>query len=236
LREALIDLRLSGELPDSFNERVAGQHLEGYAPPVQMWRGRAKVILPVGAEAAPPSISDKANERYGWRYTTNESSRVVQLRRDGMTYSVLQGYTNWEEMKASAQMFWRQYCEWGEPTGVGRLAVRYINVLEVPLGADFDIYLTSGPRVPPELPQTISGFLQRVVITFSADGTTAIVNQALEPPKETTVPVVLDIDVFCDCQLRVDSPEIWVKLDSYREIKNRIFFSSVTEKALEPYQ
>lgn len=119
---------------------------------------------------------------------------------------------------------------------VQRLAVRYINVINLPPGVDFDLYLTAGPRVPPEVPQALSGFLHRVVIPIAIDGTTAIVTQVLEPPKEGLIPVVLDIDVFIMARYGAKSQEIWTTLDGLRKVKNDIFFSSVTEKALEPYK
>jgi uncharacterized protein (TIGR04255 family) len=86
------------------------------------------------------------------------------------------------------------------------------------------------------MPQALSGFLQRVVIPFAVDGTTAIVTQVLEPPKEGLIPVVLDIDVFVMTRFGVNSHGIWTTLDGLRNVKNEIFFSSVTEKALEPYK
>jgi uncharacterized protein (TIGR04255 family) len=82
----------------------------------------------------------------------------------------------------------------------------------------------------------LNGFLHRVVIPFSTDGITAIVTQAMEFPSGTSVPVVLDIDVYYTCKLEVNSPIVWAEFDRLRDIKNHIFFSSVTERALEPYR
>jgi uncharacterized protein (TIGR04255 family) len=86
--------------------------------------------------------------------------------------------------------------------------------------------------VPPGIPETLSGFLHRIVVPFSSDGTSAIITQALEADGG----VVLDIDVWRESRSRTNSPELWITLDGLREIKNRIFFASVTETALEPYK
>jgi uncharacterized protein (TIGR04255 family) len=235
LREAIIDLRIADELPTSFAEKIAGQPLVGFEAAMPIWRG--KYTFQVGMEQpAAPGTTGGTNERFGWRYMTTDGSRVAQFRRDGATFSVLRDYANWEEAKAKARTLWAQYCEWGSPKEVSRLAVRYINVLDVPVGMDFDLYLAAGPRIPPELPQVLNGFLHRVVIPFSTDGITAIVTQAMEFPSGTSVPVVLDIDVYYTCKLEVNSPIVWAEFDRLRDIKNHIFFSSVTERALEPYR
>jgi uncharacterized protein (TIGR04255 family) len=235
LREAIIDIRLANELPSSFVERMSGQKVDGFEASVPIWR--RKFTLQLGLEeSSVPGSGGNTNERFGWRYTTTDGSKVCLFRRDGATFSVLRGYTNWEEAKASARNLWEKYCTVGSPKEVSRLAVRYINVLDIPGATDIDLYLTAGPRIPPQLPQVLNGFLHRMVIPFSSDGTTAIVTQALEPPSGGGVPIVLDIDVAYTTKLEVNSPVIWAEFDRLRDIKNRIFFSSVTERALEPYK
>lgn len=236
LREALIDFRISEELPDSFIEKVAGRALSGYETITKIWRGKWTVQLSP-EKAADAAVAKNVSEQFGWRYDAKDGSRVAQLRRDGATYSVLKGYTSWGEAKSSAQSTWQQYCEWGSPRLVTRLAVRYINVLELPPGINTDIYLTAGARIPPELPQIFNSFFHRVMIPFAPEGATAVLTQALEVPLEKSVPVVLDIDVFTNnCTLAPDSSEIWSQLDKLRDIKNRIFFAAVTEKAMEVYR
>jgi uncharacterized protein (TIGR04255 family) len=232
LREALIDLRLSEELPDSFLNRAAGHKLSGYDTVTKILRGSLALQMTKPEE---PPVTKVASEQFGWRYDAGDGSRVAQLRRDGMTYSVVKGYTKWEDARFSAQQLWRHYIEWGSPKSVSRLAVRYINVLQVPTGVDLDAYLTAGPRIPPGLPQIHNSFLHRVVIPF-APTTTAIVTQVLESMLESSASVVLDIDVFMNGSFSPDSAEIWTELDNLRIIKNQIFFAALTEKALEAYQ
>jgi uncharacterized protein (TIGR04255 family) len=234
LREALIDIRISEELPASNVDKLSAHRLDGFEAPIEIRRGRISIQFNLD-KSAPLPLPGSAQEGLGWRYSTADGSRVVQFRRDGATFSILKGYQDWDEARSSARVLWEQYREWNSPTKVSRLAVRYINVLNLPMGVDFDLFLTAAPRVPPELPQMVSGFFQRTVIPFSADGTTAIVTQALEPPHETVVPVVLDIDVWYNVLVDLAAPEIWIQLDRLRNIKNQIFFSSITERALEQY-
>jgi uncharacterized protein (TIGR04255 family) len=234
LREAVIDVRLAEELPVSIVDEMGRERIPDFETRVPMWRGT--ITFPIGpTPPSPPLIPQKADEQFGWRYTKNDGSRIIQLRRDGATFSVMQGYTTWADAKDFALRALQQYFRWGMAASVARIAVRYINVLSVPVGEDVDLYLTAGPRVPQGVPNLLSGFLHRVVIPFPHEGASAIVTQALEQSKDTTSSVVLDIDVWRESKCRLDSPEIWTTLDALRAIKNRIFFGSVTERALEPY-
>jgi uncharacterized protein (TIGR04255 family) len=229
LREALIDLRLAEELSTPVINDLTARQAPGFGSGVPMWRGG--LTFQIGPSRPVVPLQQNPNELWGLRYTTADGSRILQLRRDGFTFSVMSGYTTWENARDSARALWRQYWEWTRAAEVGRVAVRYINVLAVPGGADFDLYLTAGPSLPPGIPETLSGFLHRVVVPFSPDGTSAIITQALEADGG----VVLDIDVWREFRFRADSPNLWTTLDSLRDIKNRIFFASVTETALEPY-
>lgn len=228
----MIDIRISDELPASNIDNLAVHRLDGFGAPIEMRRGKISIQFSPD-KSAPLPLPGSAQESFGWRYSTADASRVVQFRRDGATFSILKGYQDWDEARSSARILWEQYREWNSPAKVSRLAVRYINVLKLPMGTDFDLFLTAAPRIPPELPQMLSSFFQCTVIPFSTDGTTAIVTQALEPPHDTVIPVVLDIDVWYNVFLDVAAPEIWTQLDRLRDIKNQIFFSSITEYALE---
>ena len=169
----------------------------------------------------------------GWRYDKDDSSEVVQLRRNGFTYSILKNYPGWSVLKESANREWRNYLAVSGPVNVSRLAVRYVNSVNIPLGADYDEYLTTGPRVPKSVPSIVASFLQRVLVPFEEDAATAIFTQTLEMPATA---VVLDIDVFAECSLDGESVDIWSRLENLRSIADRIFFSSLTEKVLESYR
>lgn len=195
LREALIDLRLADELPVSIISELGRRHLTGFGPGLPIWRGG--ITFQIGPTSPPPTHQRNPSELFGFRYANPDASRIVQLRRDGATFSVMKGYTTWASAKEAARSLWQQYCQWTRAAEVCRTAVRYINVLTVPVGADFDLYLTVGPRIPPGIPETLSGFLHRVVVPFTPDGTSAIITQALEQ-KGADGGVVLDIDVWRD--------------------------------------
>ncbi len=236
LREAVFDFRLAQELPSSFIDKVSTRKPKRFEKVLKLYRSNLSLQFGDG-KLVTPEAATNTSEQYGWRYNTNDGSEVVQFRRDGITYSVLKGYAGWAVAKPIMKELWNEFSECAGPTEVSRVAVRYINVIEVPTGEDLDLYFTAAPKVPGELPQKIAGFLSRVQIPFSADGSfSAIITQALEPQVGAKVPVVLDIDVFRVGKFPGESAEIWTLLDGLREVKNQIFFSSVSDRALEPHE
>jgi uncharacterized protein (TIGR04255 family) len=157
---------------------------------------------------------------------------VVQLRRNGFTYSILKNYRGWEVLREAARDTWRVFLLASGPVKINRLATRYINAIEIPLGADYDEYLTTAPRIPKSVPPIVTSFIQRVMVPLEREMANAIITQTLEMPG----PAVLDIDVFTEVSLEGASEETWSRLDNLRNIADRIFFSSLTEKVIESYK
>jgi len=230
LREALIDFQLADELPVKFAEDFEKQTISGLERKQQIRAGKFEIKI-----GPPHEALKKSEELLGWRYESPDGSRVVQLRRNGMTYSILRDYKGWPEIRDAARRVWEFYLGYlpGSVT-VTRAAVRYINVLEFPPSVELNDYLTAAPQIPQGLPQTLENFLQRIVIPYQSN-IHAIITQALEPAAQPGTRVILDIDVFAQLTVQGKSPALWNLVDSFRAIKNAIFFASITEAALERY-
>jgi uncharacterized protein (TIGR04255 family) len=233
LREALVDLRLSNPLPPEWLSKLEDADLDGFANPQVVKQGSFTFEMPKDQ----PSRATVASEHmWGRRYDRNDGAEVLQVTRLGMTLSILKDYTNWIALREKAKTSWEKYLQIAGPVHVSRLAVRYINGIEMPAGADYDEYLTSGPRIPSELPQTVNNFIQRVEIPFVKDGATAIVTQTLGTPIETNMgSAILDIDVFSNFHVEGVSAEIWSVLDRLNVVANNMFFSYITRKLIESY-
>jgi uncharacterized protein (TIGR04255 family) len=229
IKEALIDLQLEQQMPEQFAEQIGAISLPEFPKKSPVRFQQFQIQL---AEMQ----TSTTNELFGWRFESADGSKIIQFRRNGMGFSIVRGYQNWNHIKSLAQQFWTLYTERAGPLIVNRLATRYINVIEVPIsGLRFDDYLSASPRLPEGLPQGIQHFLQRLTVPFKSD-VSAIIIQTLDTPTATHIPLILDIDVQMQRRAQGDSPDIWGGLDTLRGIKNDIFFSSVTERALEPYE
>lgn len=236
ITEALIDIRV--KLPttidvktlDLFFEKIKNQY-----PKRQEHR-----ISELSLELKPDTDPVKASKSRvnGYRYISADQKQIVQARLDGFTMSRLYPYTEWKDLRDEAKRLWQFYKDIVKPDAITRVALRYINNLNIPLPVyDFAEYLAAPPIVPEGLPQGISSFLTRVILPEPAIGANAIITQALEAvqPVQTHLPVILDIDVFRLSSGGIDENDAWNTIEQLRHFKNKIFDKSITPKLKETY-
>jgi uncharacterized protein (TIGR04255 family) len=169
---------------------------------------------------------------------SSEGNRTAQFRKDGFTLNQLPPYPGGDALLTEAMVLWALYRNVVNPDAVVRIALRYIDRLELPYrsGDPFSRFLTAAPEMPQGAPQQLVSFLTRVVAEDSEIPAVAIVTQTLEAkPEPAPVDVVLDIDVFRQGDFQTDENSLRAELERLRELKNRIFFSLLTDAALELY-
>lgn len=233
IAEAVIEIRVRLSRPvgqddfDAFKNRLIDQF-----PKAQSIRYIASHLQFGGDEQIK---SDTSTSLIGVRLDDEDGRWVVQAKSDGLAVSRLPPYESWGGLIEKLRFVWPAYVEIFEPEMVLRLGVRYINRVPLPEteNVDLDTVLTGAPKIPPELPQTLTQFVTRVVLPIQADGIVLTVLQALEPTPGDIVGrhahVVLDIDAACEKALGPTAPEIWGRLDALRSVKNMAFFGSLTE-------
>lgn len=158
---------------------------------------------------------------------------VVQFRLDGFTVSRLQPYYTWDELKEKAMTLWAKYSLAAKPMKVIRIASRFINRVQLPIDESFESTFLTNFVIGPSLPQTVAGYLLRVIIPFEELNATAIMTQSLE---ENSTDCILDLDTFSSQPQGIGEQQMWSKLDDLREVKNRLFFGSFTDAALERFK
>jgi len=232
IKEALIDIQVNG---DNVDIQSLNMSLDGFPSPSEIR------IAMLQFQAGPDGAKSTGGEPtcIGYRYESEDGEFIVQLRQDGMTVSRLAPYTTWEDLFLLAQKIWPQYQEATKQAGVNRLAVRYINSLNIPFPendtVDFNLYLSNAPRLTFQAGEELDHFLTRLVLSLTSPaGATAIINQTIEPQSEDFLPLILDIDIFL--KFEQDPPiddKIWRILELMRDAKNTIFFNTMTKSALE---
>ena len=230
ITEALIDFRVSA--PKEFDATkflALKKQLGDRYPNVQERRGAEAAI-----EFGPGKFSTHTEDLglHGYFFKSADGLNIAQFRVDGFTFNRLKPYTSWEQIFPEALSLWKLYTERVSPECVSRLALRYINHLNIRLPIeDFSQYLTSPPVVPPELPQEISSFLTRVVLHEPELSLAANVTQALEKGLDpNSVAVILDIDANKVGEFDPHGEEISQVLEALHVFKNRIFFSRLTAR------
>jgi uncharacterized protein (TIGR04255 family) len=170
----------------------------------------------------------------GYRYKTK--TEIAQFRVDGFTFSKIAPYTTWGEISSEALRLWKAYVEVAKPRQVSRVAVRYINRMLLPNVKDLGEYLEAPPKLPAPIPQMVREFLTRVYVRDDKRNAAAVILQALEPRIDPdAISLLLDIDAFRELSESPDEPGLLSVFESLRELKNEIFFASITEKTVEIY-
>jgi uncharacterized protein (TIGR04255 family) len=175
---------------------------------------------------------------HGYFFSSNDDKNVAQFRIDGLSFSRLHPYTEWETVFAEAKRLWMLYVAKTSPELVTRIAVRYINQMNIPMPIeDFADYLTAPPTVPDTLPQALRHFMTRVVVYDEEQEISANIIQALQKgAKPDYVTIALDIDVYKQLESGFEDSEIWPIFEQLRKLKNQIFFDSITEKAVRLFE
>ena len=175
----------------------------------------------------------------GYTLFSEGSDKAVLIRVNGFTFSKLKPYANWDTLREEAQELWETYRAILEPKSIGRLAVRYINRIELPLPIEkFDDYILTVPQIAEGVPQGISELFCRMVLPSPEHGVSATVTSTFERPEKdgAILPYIFDIDAFVPVDLEPMSNEIWPTFEKLRDYKNEIFFLSMTEKSKELFR
>jgi uncharacterized protein (TIGR04255 family) len=235
ITEAIIDFRV--KLPDGFDTKKfldATTDLSDSYPknePIRVFTGA--FVMEKGGKPFTQPLREEGIQ--GYFFKSEDEKNIAQFRVDGFTFNRLHPYTEWESVLSEAKRLWGMYHSLASPEIVKRIAVRYINRLDIKLPTNFNEYLVAPPNVPPTLLQEIKQFLTRLVI--NVDDKTINLVQAMEPSTEATkITVILDIDVFKTSESGLDISSIWSKFEELHDLKNKVFFESITEKVAEMYE
>jgi len=235
ITEALIDIQV--QLPSDVNIDTLRDIQRRLAPRFPKMDQRMSVAaqFKIGDEGA--ELVSQPPHPDGFLLSSETEPLRLQARLDGFTIHRLSPYTKWATFSADAKQLWELYKETANPTKVTRLAVRYINRLELPHHRDLTDFILTVPEIAPKLPQNLADYLMRLVIPNEL-GSIAVVTQSTVPrgPAPSTYPIVFDIDVFRIVQLAPDDPEIWSIMEELRSYKNMIFFGSLTPTFLETFR
>ena len=171
----------------------------------------------------------------GYVFTSADGKQVFQARLDGFTFSRLKPYGTWLELRDESRRLWGVYCEVANPSATTRVAVRYVNQIDIPLPhIDYKDYFRTTPDVSPDLPQGLSSFFMQLQFPQPEfDGTLILTQLAIPSPMPDTSSVVLDLDVFRQTHEPISAETLWPMLDALRDRKNEFFEGCITDKTRE---
>lgn len=227
--EALIDLRIepsSGEVGAALKE--AADELAGEFPSRSELHSFVAQFQIAPTPGAPVATAQETPQ--GVILRSIDQKWAAQFRLDGFTVSHLQPYSSWEALLAKVRDLWDRYAAAAKPKKIVRIACRYINRIAIPDDEPFEKTFLTNFTIGPSLPQAVAGYLLRVGLPFAEHDAIAILTQSIESP---TSDCILDIDAFSENAQGIEPNSIWEKLEHLRQIKNQLFFGSLTEAAIE---
>jgi uncharacterized protein (TIGR04255 family) len=190
------------------------------------------------SNAASPKQHQQPPTMIGWRCAGNGA--IVQLKANGFTFSRLPPYTDWDSFKADAHAAWNEYKLLIDAKIIGRYAVRFVNKINIEhQQIELFDYLNLYPKLPTDIPQDVGGLFMQLRMPQNDLGTnaSAVINTALAPPDQPAkIALVLDIDLFCETEVAVENDDVWLRLDTLRERKNKLFEACITDKARELFK
>lgn len=234
ITEAIIDFRV--QLPSGFEVESFQVLEEQPNPKYPKVQKRWSILGQFGFKEGEPIAAATEKSLHGYFVKTEDEKEIAQFRLDGFTYNRLAPYTSWKDIYPKAIGMWKRYVALASPTLITRLAARYINRLELPvpveLFTDTD-YLRAPPVVPGDTPRAVRRFLTRLTI-HEETGASAHITQSLEEPadpKFTTI--ILDIDAFKEVEIEIGDPKLEETWEILHDLKNMIFFDSITERTAD---
>lgn len=236
--EAVIDIRAHavGSFAEAEVRTFFDSKIDGYSY-LDSQRAVRYEITP--AEKQPQSTFKDLGLK-GVRFQSSDSKYIAQFNRDGFVCSRLEPYTDWESFSGEGLRLWNLYKVMAQPKEINRVGLRFISRIELPPTAlRFDDYINPAPEPPRGLNLPFHGFMHHD--TLAVPGYPYAINliRTIQPPQPETrigMSLILDIDVFTTHELEIETSELDRILKEMRWLKNKTFFGTVTEKALEAFR
>ncbi len=189
-----------------------------------------------GQGAVPP----KTSQEIGWlgfRVSTTDGLSIAQFTRDGLTFSRLRPYQDWEVFEAEARRLWRLFIELGAPSQIQRLGVRFINKIPVSAIDRLGEYLREPPTCPLSLP--LKNFFYQSTFDVPKNDLGVKVVKTLQSSASAGISessLIVDIGVFTKQPMPCDEVVLDERLPKMRSLKNAVFFDLLTEETIHTFQ
>jgi len=233
LTEALLDIKVN--LASNFDVNALEffqKSIEKYFPIKQInTKWETKLQIKPGESLK----FDAKDSRNGFIFKTANNEKLVQARMDGFTFNRLTDYESWDSFKSESRKLWEIYLKVAKPISIKRLAVRYINTIQIPRPAgDLNEYFSTVPEISRNLPQMMTEFFMRVVIPEPNSPNATIVIETVDVARlsEEILPIIFDIDTFRIVDLKGEDKTIWEIFESLRRFRSEVFWKSLTKKTI----
>jgi len=234
ITEALIDIRVVVPAEFRFEQLQGIKDLVANEYPREETFTMAMATISFGSEVQ----SSTQQKKVGLKLWSVDDKQVFQARLDGFTFSRLEPYETWERLRDEARRLWDIYRGFVKPTRITRVAVRYINQLNLPGDrAEPEDYFKTFPYLTPDLPKELRNFGPFVMSLHLPQpdlrGMLVINEASAQPKRPDTLSVILDIDLFVEQPGVTDEASLWEFFQKLRDRKNLYFEACITDRTRE---
>jgi uncharacterized protein (TIGR04255 family) len=230
--EAVFAIQPRQEFQDKDLKAAAEKLLPHYSKMIEM----PFAEFSYDAEAA--TVDVKPN-RTTYRLEGEDTSELAVLRPEGLFVSQLAPYRSWDDL---FKRFKRDLLA-AEPVfsdnGIGRIACRYINRIDVPFEgtvARYEDYLSVYIHVPDSI-EAIGPFQIRFELRVPEIQSLAVIQSGVMPPAvEGQASFALDIDLSQNFDLDLPFKKVLDEFSKFRGTKNELYRKFLTQKALDQFQ
>jgi uncharacterized protein (TIGR04255 family) len=230
ITEAILDIKV--ELPPDFRFESFEDHYNKIKNDFPKKQASIQYQAEFKMKPDQEPTQDVKKWQNGFIFKNNNNSKIAQFRLDGFTFNKIKPYENWGNFSKEAREHWNNYCEIAKPKKIYRIALRYINKINIPgNNPKLKDYITILPSMPKKLSLDYSEFFLRNVF-LNKDNIKSIIIETIDTKSEMDnfLPFILDIDVFEVSEEGFEIKNLWKEFDKLREVKNELFFNITTAK------
>lgn len=237
--EAVIEIRAQAEAP--WEEPAITEQLKTMLPDYPTLQSQQQFMHEVKIEFGQKT--EGVIQNLGWkglRFESADKLHIAQFNRDGFLFSHLLPYDSWEQFCSEGLRLWLLHVALAKPAEIHRLGLRFINRMMLSIeGEKLEDYLQILPQNPQGLDLPIGGFFHLEELRVPGYPYAINIRRMIQPPDVPAVKeigIILDIDVFTIQPFELQSGMLERYLAEMRWLKNKVFYGSITPKAVEKFK
>ncbi len=174
------------------------------------------------------------------QFLHEDRKQLIQVRSQGYSFNRLAPYSTLDDYLPEIERTWKLFVGFAGPKQIRSIRLDYINRIVLPLKdgkLEISKYFRAIPQLPDDSNLTFAGFLNQHSAVENGTGNLANIVLTTLPVESGNLPFVLDIGVM-HCEDREADNWDWIaeRIESLRNLKNRIFKGTLTDVCLSLFQ
>ena len=240
IAEAIFSIEAAARAPESFAELHSRFREEVPEADFPSQRELMKLGFHFGANERTGQTHAKSESPPGGvAFRDSEQGQEIQFRDGGMSFHRLRPYTSFDEVMPKFQEQWQTFLQVAQPKATSRQSLRFINRITLPPKVeipDLNDYAQITPAFALDGELVAENLLSRVQLRDPVSNDLALVSFAIANPGQSPLELILDIEVSNERSFAIDEKALWDEFSRLRDLKNRIFSSSLHKKCLELFK